>query len=435
MSTAAGTPTVNPFREMVTSFTALRGLDARFWSPNIVFLLDGAAYFGILNILTLHLGTTVGLGDIRAGQLVSYMTGALTLFSIFLGGFCDRLGVRRTMTLTIVASLLGRVLLVAAPSLPMQTAVVFLSLTLMAFGAGLLQTAVYAAVKQSTTGATSAMGFSFIYALMNLGIVLESLASSTVREHWGTTGVFSMCAGITLVYLVVHLATFPRGAGEPVPVLASAPKFGWRDHPLADPRFLYFIFILLGVRTLFAHQWLTMPDYVIRSYPEEVGAKFEWINSLNPLIIVVFTPLVASLTRSVHVLTMMILGSAVSALATLLLVPGPDLAMLLAYVAIFSFGEALWSSRYLEWVAAIAPAARIGVYMGVANIPWFLAKFTTGLYSGTMLAKYVPRDGPGDTGTLWLIYTGIAVTSPVGLVLARRWLLRGTLEREHVEQN
>lgn len=405
--------------------TAVRHLDRRFWVPNAVFLLDGAAYFGILNILTLHLGTTVGLGDVLAGQLVSYMTGVLTLFMAFFGGAVDRLGVRTTMTITIVASLLGRVLLVAAPTLGGSTAIVVLALTAMAFGAGLLQTAVYAAVKQSTDSATSSVGFSLIYSLMNLGIVLESAMSSPVRAAYGTTGVFAMCAALTLVYLVVHLVGFPRDAGGPVAATqaeADAAPLTWRDHPLADPRFLYFIFILLGVRTLFAHQWLTMPDYVTRAYPEAVGARYEWISGLNPLIIVIGTPLVAALTPRVHVLTMMILGTTVSALATFLLVPGPDLTALLAYVILFSIGEALWSSRFLEYIAAIAPPARVGVYMGVANLPWFLAKFTTGLYSGAMLAAYVPKDGPQDSSTLWLIYGCIALTSPIGLVIARGWL-------------
>lgn len=425
----------NPFAELSAAVSAVRGLDRRFWVPNAVFLLDGAAYFGVLHLLTLHLGTTVGLGDALAGQLVAYMTGVLTVFMVVFGGWVDRLGVRRTMTVTIAASLVGRLLLVAAPSLPGSTWVVFAALTLMAFGAGLLQSAVYAAVKQSTDDATSPVGFSLIYALMNLGIVLESAISAPLRQAYGTTGVFVMCTGLTAVYLVIHLLFYPRGAGEPVPAPvaeAGQVRISWRDHPLADPRFLYFITILIGVRTLFAHQWLTMPDYVVRSYPEEVGARFEWINGLNPLIIVIGTPLVAALTRRVHVLTMMIVGTTVSAAATFLLVPGPDLARLLAYVVIFSLGEALWSSRFLEYVAEIAPPSRVGMYMGVANLPWFLAKFTTGLYSGEMLATYVPKDGPQDSGTMWLIYAGVAMTSPIGLVLARRWLLAGDERRSEV---
>jgi MFS family permease len=394
-----------------------------------VFLLDGAAYFGVLNILTLHLGTTAGLGDIRAGQLVAYMTGLLTLSMAALGFAVDRIGVRRTMTLTILASFVGRALLIAAPHTSMNLPVVFLALSLMAVGAGLMQTAVYAAVKQSTDAKTSGIGFSLIYSLMNLGIVLESSVSSPVRERWGTTGVMVMCAGLTLVYLVVHLLFFPKKAGGPVAAPknddGTKQKLSWRDHPLADGRFLFFICILLGVRTLFAHQWLTMPDYVTRAFPHEVGSRYEWISGLNPLIIVLGTPLVAGLTARVHVLTMMTIGTAVSALATFLLVPGPNLALLLSYVIIFSLGEALWSSRFLEYVATLAPPARVGLYMGVANLPWFLAKFTTGLYSGWMIAHYIPKEGPQDTSTLWLVYAFIALSSPIGLLLARKWLTAG----------
>lgn len=428
MSTTAAV-TKNPARELLESFLAVRHLDARFWAPNIVFLLDGAAYFGVLNILTLHLGGTVGLGDVRAGQLVAYMTGLLTLAMAVFGTAVDRIGVRKMITLTIGASFVGRMLLVLAPSLPFSMGVVFLALTLMAVGAGLMQTSVYAAVKQSTDVKTSGIGFSLIYSLMNLGIVLESSVSSLVRGAYGTTGVMVMCALLSLVYLVVHVLFFPKNAGGPVAAEKTSDglvvKTTWRDHPLADGRFLFFICILLGVRTLFAHQWLTMPDYVTRAYPSEVGARFEWISGLNPLIIVLGTPLVAGLTARVHVLTMMTIGTAVSALATFLLVPGPDLTMLLAYVIVFSLGEALWSSRFLEYVASLAPPARVGMYMGVANLPWFLAKFTTGLYSGWMIKTYIPKDGPQDTSTLWLIYAAIALTSPIGLLLARKWLRSG----------
>ena len=46
-----------------------------------------------------------------------------------------------------------------------------------------------------------------------------------------------------------------------------------RSRRSRNPRFLFFIFALLPVRTLFAHQWLTMPEYVLRSYPQDVADK------------------------------------------------------------------------------------------------------------------------------------------------------------------
>ncbi|RJP81728.1 MAG: MFS transporter, partial [Candidatus Zixiibacteriota bacterium] len=58
-------------------------------------------------------------------------------------------------------------------------------------------------------------------------------------------------------------------------------------------------------------------------------------------------------------------------------------------------------------------------------IPWFFAKFTTGLYSGVLLEKFVPAAGEMDAGTLWLIYALIASATPVMLVLSRKWLSKG----------
>lgn len=62
--------------------------------------------------------------------------------------------------------------------------------------------------------------------------------------------------------------------------------------------------------------------------------------------------------------------------------------------------------------------------MGLAGIPWFLAKFTTGLYAGSFLSRFIPDGGPHDSGTMWLIYGFIACISPVGLILGRKWMER-----------
>jgi MFS family permease len=188
---------------------------------------------------------------------------------------------------------------------------------------------------------------------------------------------------------------------------------------------MFFIFILVPVRTMFAHDFLTIPDYIFRAYPPEVGAKYEWLTGINPLIIVLFVPTIAALTRKAKIINMMIIGTSVTATIGFLLTPGPRLWALLTYMVVFSFGEAIWSSRFLEYVAQLAPPGKVGAYMGLGNLPWFLAKFTTGFYSGYMLEHFVPRNGVQNSGTLWLIYASIACTSPIGLILAKRWLEKG----------
>ena len=492
---------------LLETLKILFGASKAFWLVNMVNFGDGIAYFGVLTLLTRFLGADLGMTDQMSGFSVSLFTGLVTLF-MFGGGFVsDKLGVRNALTFSLAIMLIGRAGLVLSPKLLTAEAVfpfdltpahvsALISLVLLAFGSGVIQPALYAGIKEFTDPRTASVGYGLLYAIMNLGIVAENFLSPFVRANepfmkmgdrtihglgLGIQGVYWMVVGITALMLVVHLALFTGRVEKECRLTANvmskedaaaeAAK-SWQQKlaelPFLDMRFMFFIFILLPVRTLFAHQFLTMPDYIFRAFPPEVGAKFEWINGLNPLIIVIFVPTIAAMTRKVSVLTMMIIGSWISALTTFMLVPGPNLNSLLLYVIIFSFGEAVWSSRFLEYVADLAPAGKIGAYMGLAGIPWFLAKFTTGLYSGYMLNRFCPAPETSwltlpqsilggdvgtvlglnhvmailpvlpqgvdwrhvfnvlvlghDTSTLWMIYGCIACISPIGLMLGKSWI-------------
>ncbi|MBR3632008.1 MAG: MFS transporter [Elusimicrobiaceae bacterium] len=419
-----------------------------FWLVNLVNFGDGIAYFGILTLLTLFLGGSVGMSDAMTGMSVSTFTGLVTLF-MFGGGFVsDKYGVRRALGIALTFLLVGRVLLgfSAVPSgmgMPQVGYVMsWASLVIMAMGSGILQPALYAGAKEYTNPKVSAIAFSFIYAIMNLGIVCENFISPFIRTDekfignihglgWGIMGVFLTCTAITGVLLLLHLTLFTKKVEKECRVAVvdeeSNQKKTWKQRlkemPFRDARLMWFVFILLPVQTLFAHQFLTIPDYVFRVFPDTVAAKFEWINGINPFIIVIFVPLIAMFTRKVSVFTMLLIGTSISAATTFLLIGShTTLAMLIAYVIIWSLGEAAWSSRLYEYVADLAPAGQVGAYMGLANLPWFMAKFTTGLYSGTMLAHFIPKTGPQNAGTMWLIYGCIACITPVGLLLTKKWL-------------
>ncbi len=434
------------------SFKILFKASKGFWLVNQINFGDGIAYFGILTLLTRFLGTRLGLSDQMTGISVSMYTGMVTLF-MFGGGFVsDKLGVRRALTWSLVVIGIGRVLLACSPvGLEIGAAkyIAWLGLFLMAAGTGVLQPALYAGIKEYSDPRTATIGFSLLYSIMNLGIVAETFISPFIRSDavflnlgfaeivglgWGIDGVYWTVVFITGVILLMHLTMFTRKVEltdrHIVPEEKSdQPKLSLlyriKELPFLDPHFMLFIFILLPVRTIFAHDFLTMPDYIFRCFPEEVSAKFEWIHGLNPLIIVIFVPTIAALTRKAKIINMMIIGTMITALIPFILVPGPRLWALLTYVIIYSFGEAVWSSRFLEYVANLAPAGRVGAYMGLAGIPWFLAKFTTGFYSGYMLERFIPEGGQQNSGKLWLIYAFIACLSPICLLLSKRWLVKG----------
>ncbi len=116
------------------------------------------------------------------------------------------------------------------------------------------------------------------------------------------------------------------------------------------------------------------------------------------------------------------------AIPTFLLAFGPNMYLFLLYVLFSTIGEAMWQPRFLQWIAEVAPKNMTGLYMGVGQFPWFLTKVIAGFYSGWFLEHYIPLNtlpSAMNSGMMWFIYGWIAILTPIGLILARKWMLKG----------
>ncbi len=467
----------NPIKELTESIRALRGAPAGFWYTNLAYWLDGVAYFGMLTLLAMFFHDVAGLSDETGHKLVSIYTGLITGSMLVFGPVADKLGVRRSLIVSAVLYIVGRAWLPIAPQLippgtTMMIVLCLIALVIAAAGNGFMQPSCYAGVRKFTDKKTAAMGYGLLYAGMNLGIVVIGLLSSRIRtgihipgvvdfDGFGIQGVFWFCVFVNVLMLFGILFFFTHrveregemavkggaaeegggasggdggeaaGEGRPVrrgPVGAMAHWF--RDSPMANGRFMFFIFALLPVQTLFAYQWMVMPQYVTRAYSQLVADNMESIvNVANPLIIVLGVPVITALTRKVPVYRMMIVGSLVSALPTFFFLLGPSFYLLMTYIVLFSIGEALWQPRFLQYAAELAPEGKTGAYIAYANIPWFMIKFMVGWYTGWMMERYCPAEGPLQTETMWLVYGVIAMVSPVALIVAKRWVERGLHDR------
>lgn len=464
-------------RGFLEPFAAMRGLPLALWIVMGAFVIDTCAYFGVLTLMARYLSVDLHWGDRRAGMTVSTFTMLVTLFMLGAGSYAEKFGLRRAILFALALAAVGRALYGYAPHLAggwTVTALVLGALLVVAIGEAILQPVCYSGVKQYTDARTSSMGYALIYAIMNLGIVgmgalsawlrpaVQDLKDAQLADAPAAGPVVHFLAGISFsgiqavnwAAVVITAATFllffvcmrrkteanklrPDTADQPLngdaPSRGARLKTYFTEGPFRNRRFLFFIFMLLPVRTLFAHQWLTMPDYIIRAYSKDVADHMEWlVNWINPAIIFFGVPIATALTRHVNVYRMMIIGSLVSAVPTFLLCFGANLSLLITYFVVFSIGEALWSARFLEYASELAPPGRIAQYMGLAQIPWLLAKGTTGWYSGSLLAVFCPEGVPRDqlhTGTLWFIYGCIALASPIGLWLARKWVMAGLQPR------
>ena len=441
--------------EVTQPFIDLFHAPRALWGVNLSYLLEGLTYFGVVGLLTIFFNKDIGLNDINAGQMVGVLTAGITLSMLFLGATVDIIGVRKSFLVSLILMLVGRVLLTISPQFGANGLwssphlVAMFGIFWIILGYGIYQPAAYAAVKQFTTEKTSAMGYAMLYAVMNLGGFLPGLISPPVRKSFAITGVFWVYVILTVAGIFVVMFVITNKAIKDATVtdisskseendsienlpLKDKMKYYMKNFPLKDMRFLYFIFILIPVQTLFAHNWLTLPAYFNRAFTGVESDNFEFFTNFNPILIFILTPMVAALTSTKNAYKMMILGTLVMASPTFLLALGPNLYTVFGYLIIMTIGEAMWQPRFLQWVAEIAPKGMTGIYMGIGQFPWFLTKVVTSLYSGWFLMHYCPEGvAPQlmNTQMMWLIYGFIAIISPVGLFLARKWMIKGFKEK------
>jgi POT family proton-dependent oligopeptide transporter len=453
----------NPLKEITEPFINLIRAPRALWGINLSYLLEGLTYFGVLGLLAIFFNNYIGLNDIDAGRMVGILTAGITLSMLFLGGTVDWIGVRKALIIALSSMLLGRLILTLSPTLGYSGLwasahwLAMLGILGVILGYGIYQPACYAAVKQFTTKKTAAMGFAMLYAIMNLGGFLPGLISPPVRHRFEITGVFWVyvvltVAGIMVVVFILSKQTVrlalenanrdksesEEAEDDAMAKMTTKEKVAYylKNFPIRDARFMFFIFILIPVQTLFAHNWLTLPQYFSRAFSGVVANNFEFFVNFNPLLIFILTPMVAALTSQKDTYKMMILGTFVMASPTFLLALGPNLFTVFGYLIIMTIGEAMWQPRFLQWVAEIAPKGMTGIYMGIGQFPWFLTKIITSLYSGWFLMHYCPAGiAPEQTRTeqMWLIYGCIAVISPLALLVARRWMGKGLEKKQGIK--
>lgn len=213
-------------------------------------------------------------------------------------------------------------------------------------------------------------------------------------------------------------------------------------------KFLAFLFVLVALRVIYFHMYYTYPKFGIRELG--AGAPVGQLWSINGIVLLILVPIVGALTQKIPAFKMILVGSCISASSLFIMTFPPDAfaplaqgwfgdfighswlgvkgdvhpyyVMIFLYVLLLSIGESLWNPRLYEYTASIAPKGQEGSYMALSYLPFFIAKFFVGMFSGLLLSHYCPAVGPRHSQTLWLWIALSTLTTPVCLILFGRYL-------------
>lgn len=429
----------------------LRKAPRELWMIFMVKFLESVAYFAIYNLINVFLSEDLGMTDIEAGVWSGNWLLAISIVTFFSGFIADSMGIRNAIVISIISCTLGRCMI----SFSSERWVVLAGLFVMTWGVASMMPTMTAAVRKYTNKNSVSLAFSLFYVIMNMGAFVAPRLISYYRKQfadgqtlelpvlgaWQFTSsqsVFLIGFSVTVLSLLITLFGIRRD--DVVErylqtnnlVEESKTDAEKKRNPIdifmeviresAFWRFILFVSLLVLVRLIFQHAHLTWPKYTMR----EFGKDFDWASywSINPLMIIFITPFVTAATKKLSAFYCIVIGSIISGLSVFAMAISTSIEASIFFIVILSLGEALWSPRLYEYMAVIAPKGREGSYMGMSQLPMFLAKPVVGFLSGALLTQYCPVEGERNSQIMWLIVGVTTLLGPV-LILALRSVIQG----------
>lgn len=174
--------------------------------------------------------------------------------------------------------------------------------------------------------------------------------------------------GLLLIWLALHF-----GLDGALKSRLPLPSLLRRIPPqrLGDGRFVLFLLLFSGVWALYSQIWTNIPLFILRMDPS-MKNRIEWFQAVDPVLIVSFQVLMAKATARLRPLTAMVTGILVAAAAVSTVhLFGTTLGAWAVglSLAIWAFGEMMFSPRMVEYVSVVAPADKLALYLGYGFLP------------------------------------------------------------------
>ena len=453
----------NPIVNYFSEFKILKTTSREYWMVNLLVFFDGLAYFSMMNVLALYLTNNCGFSDVSAGRWIGYYTLAISVIIFAVGAVCDTIGVKRSFLFGISLLMAARAVFGFFPMFldgKLLTWAIIGMMMIMAVGTSFMSPVMNTALRRFTTKENRSVGFSMYYLVMNIAAILAGFAvTDGFRQAFGELNgnlaimIFGM--GMNVLSFFCMVATNEHNYADeserlPPDTVIKRPLAIFIDvwHESAFRKLVLFLVLTIGVRLVFTHQFLVMPKY----YTRVLTSDFELglANSINPTIIVLGLLLLIPLFSKFDTFRLVLWGMAISAsslifmavpIQWILAVPGIHnlnqayLFVIVAQILVFAFGELLFSPRFTEYVAMMAPKEKVASYMSLSALPTFISKPINGLLSGLLLASFsydgirakIDSENVSYTHSpefMWLIYLGAAILSPLAVLFMRDFLTK-----------
>ena len=390
------------------------GFARPFWVANGTELFERLAYYGVSAVLAIYLHERLHFSEEQTGSLQGIFGFVVWFLPIFGGALADRLGFRRILSLAYLVLSIGYFMIGSITAdwmAPVRAAlplywVVLVILMIPALGPGLVKPVVAGTTARGSSEAMRSFGFSIYYTIVNIGGALGPLVGSLVRRSVGVQNVAYVSALFAFAMFVVTILFFrelPVPAEHQVQTVGAAARNMLKV--VTNLRVIVFLLIFSGFYIVFWQVYVALPLYV-RGYVN-AQSPIDALISIEGTGVILFTVLVAWLTRKLKPITTMASGVLITALSWLLLtVSGSNLFIAATLVGI-AIGELTQAPRYYEYISKLAPKGQEATFIGFAFLPIAIGYLIGGPLGGWLVRYFgtVVR----KPSAMWFVVSAIGV--------------------------
>ena len=177
----------------------IQGLENRFWIVNVMEMFERLAYYGVRAVVAIYMVLPLEYGGpefthVQKGSIFAAWASVQSVLPVFTGGFADRYGHKRTISVAILIKIIGYIMM----ALFMDYWGFFAGCMMLAAGTAIFKPGVQGTLAATLKRSDASVGWALFYQLVNIGGFLGPVVAGVLRlMDWKY--VFYSCAVIVAV--------------------------------------------------------------------------------------------------------------------------------------------------------------------------------------------------------------------------------------------
>ncbi|MCX7943175.1 MAG: MFS transporter [Deltaproteobacteria bacterium] len=419
---------------LITSFPK------NFWVVIIMEFFERGSYYGMMSVLALYLssperGGVLGFSEKAIGLVMGIITPLLYLLPIFSGATAEKIGYKKMLIIAFSFLSIGYFL----TGMMTSYYAVFLSLIIMALGAGMFKPIPSGTIARITTQENSSLGFGIFYWSINLGAFIFPLFLVNFLKTINWFYVFALSGSATALMLLVVIFLYkeppkPENTKNIKEILVGIITV------LKDYKFILMICIYSGFWILYFQMFHTvlwyLKDFVDMSPVQDfvnhifstlkISYKFvfdvEHVTVLNAGTIITLQLIVSKIVNKMPALPTMIGGILLGTIGMACLAISNYSWTFITGIIIFSIGEMTTHPKFISYIGLIAPKDKVALYMGYAFLYGVIGSSVGGLLGGYGYDYFIKHRG--EPQTLWILFSCIGLATIIGLLLFNKFIAK-----------